>query len=421
MALSGRGRFDRSFVIRMIRDFFFALVAVTLIEMAVRLGLVYYAFETKDRQVTEAAAEQLASDLKDIMLNQGGPVAARTIFPTWQRIYQELGLEIALIPSPVTMASISKTVGFTPKGIPPAWSEGRHHEVVRTLQAEPFCISCHIDAQPGDALGTVVVRNYRAAHMKTWWAEVNVLSLIWMVNIIANTLVLFVLLRVRMEPLLGLRALVAALAKGKLDLTYRAQVKSEDEFGELAADLNHFLDRIAHVTEDLDHVLLRMVAAKHRLDQVSTQMTEHFDAIHVETQRALQWTFRLQEERTLLAGKITETVELIDLLLAMLPGGAVQASFRDRAEDILHRLQGFLRQAQESDEAPRSAEALMALSEHVHALSHFLESMSLLQERMEVIAENGQTLLARLARTTPDADLSHAPGEPAIPARRGAG
>ncbi len=402
MKKNADGRFDRSFVIRMLREFFFVLVAVALMEMTVRLGLVFYEFETKDEQATAAAAERLASNLKDVMLNAGGPVAGRTIYPTWRQNFEDLGMEVALIPAHVTRTSIEKTYGFTPKGIPPSWSEGRHHEARVALKAEPFCIGCHVDARPGDVLGEVVVRTYRSARMRSWWDEVGVLSIVSMADIIASTLVLFFLLRARMEPLLALRAMLANLARGKLDLSYRAEIRSEDEFGALASDLNHFLDRITHVIEDLDHVLSRMIAAKHRIDQVSRQMTEHFDRIHDQTQKAVRQAYAQREAHAVLARKLTEAVEIIDVILATLEllreEGAIPATYQARIADLRARFAA----AAVGTKPPalpevHAMDVLLDLSRRVHASSHFLESMASLQERMEVIAETGHVLLSRLS------------------------
>lgn len=58
-----------------------------------------------------------------------------------------------------------------------------------------------------------------------------------------------------MAPLLTLRSTVSSLAGGMMDLSPRAEVNSADEFGELARDLNHFLDRIGVVVHDLDRIL----------------------------------------------------------------------------------------------------------------------------------------------------------------------
>ena len=93
-----------------------------------------------------------------------------------------------------------------------------------------------------------------------WWQEVRLTAGALSLKILAHTIVLLLLLKVRMEPLLSLRTTVAALAKGVMDLSPRASVKTEDEFGELAQDLNHFLDRISLIVHDLDKILSEVVA-----------------------------------------------------------------------------------------------------------------------------------------------------------------
>jgi len=408
----------------MIRDFFIALIAVTVLEMVVRLGIVYYKFETKDERITESVAERLASDLKDVMLNAGGPVAGRTIYPTWQRNFRDLGLEIALIPSHVTKTSIPKTYNFEPKGIPPNWSKGRHHEATMALHAEPFCVTCHIDAQPGDELGRVVVRSYLSARMKAWWEEVSVLSIVGMVNIIVHTMLLFVLLKARMEPLLELRSQVAALARGRFNLGYRAAVRSDDEFGALAADLNHFLDRITHLIEDLDQVLTRMIAAKHRVDQVCEQINDNYAEIRDRTQQVVKQALDLRESRAIMAQEVAETVELMDLLGVTLhrlgANGALPEDFSQRVGQVLLRLKATARAAQsQSPDKPLKTDALLELSHHVNESSHFLKSMALLQERMEVIAETGQTLLTRLTGQAARAAEREAEVEPIVAGTEG--
>ncbi|MEE8250611.1 MAG: hypothetical protein V3R24_02630, partial [Gemmatimonadales bacterium] len=74
------GRFDQSFVIRMIRDFLIALTIIIVLELGGRLFLAMWSFQQRDREKTELAATRLASDVRQIMLNRGGPVAARTVY-----------------------------------------------------------------------------------------------------------------------------------------------------------------------------------------------------------------------------------------------------------------------------------------------------------------------------------------------------
>jgi methyl-accepting chemotaxis protein len=129
--------------------------------MGVRYAAMTYEFKTTEKERINRAAQQLPDDVKAIMLNSGGPVAAQTVYPILDRNYQGLGLAIAVVPSPVTVDSIQQTFQF--------------------------------------------------------------------------------------KPLLSLRSTTAALAKGVMNLSPRATVKSTDEFGELAADLNHFLDRVKRI------------------------------------------------------------------------------------------------------------------------------------------------------------------------------
>jgi hypothetical protein len=115
--------------------------------------------------------------VKDIMLNRGGPVAARTVYPIIRRHSRQAELEIAIVPSPATIESIERRFGFTPRGIKPDWSEGSHHEAKVDLVADPFCIGCHVTAEPGSVLGHVAVRSYRSHRMsKEESVDAHVLS-----------------------------------------------------------------------------------------------------------------------------------------------------------------------------------------------------------------------------------------------------
>lgn len=153
-------RLDQSFIIKMIRDFFLVLLALVFVELGIRFAVMAFEFDHQQVELTEHAAQQLASDLKSIMLNSGGPVAARAVFPIIKRNYRKRGLEIAITPSVATILSVEDRYGFTPEGIVQTWPEGRHLEKSVELRAEKFCVSCHIHARVGDVLGTVVVRNY---------------------------------------------------------------------------------------------------------------------------------------------------------------------------------------------------------------------------------------------------------------------
>ena len=75
------GRFDKSFLIHMIRDFFIILVIVTVLEFSLKAALVYYNYVANGEDEAQVVAEDLADNVRSIMRNEGGPVAARTMYP----------------------------------------------------------------------------------------------------------------------------------------------------------------------------------------------------------------------------------------------------------------------------------------------------------------------------------------------------
>lgn len=389
-------RFDDSFLSHMVRDFFFVLLAVIIAELGLRFAMVWYDFHHESKRATERAAEQLAADVKSIMLNSGGPVAARTVYPILKNNFNELGYAIAIEPSALTVAAIDKLFSFKARGIAADWPEGQHHEARVALVAEQFCTSCHLGATPGDVLGTVIVRSYLTTHLSHWWAEVQLASLLGMGKIILHTVVLFFLLKIRMEPLLSLRAMISLLAKGASDLSHRAAVKSHDEFGELARDLNLFLDRIDHVVEDLGSILTRIGALNQRLNQVHTQMLDeyHLAASHVQS------CIKQHLDR----GDSSPWLNAMSLTLATLQSMAaekalpepVQRRLADCLDDLQPIVQNARREARDGTGNP-----LVTLAERFHSFSHFMREMAVLEEKMAEIAGEGRTLLERLRSTEP--------------------
>ncbi|WP_290648596.1 methyl-accepting chemotaxis protein [Aquisalimonas sp.] len=250
------GQFDKSFVIRTLRDFCLTTLAILLLVLGMSYVLTQMRFQDDGQAETRYAAERLADDVRSIMLNEGGPVAARTVYPILHRNHESQGLHIAILPSQVTVTSIRKRFDKEAKGLPPEWpDDGRFHEHTVHLSAEPPCIRCHMDAQVGDDLGHVTVRNYASTFMERWWQDLRIDAFTGLFNITISAVVVFILLRARMEPLLSLRAVVSRLAKGEMRLSRRAPVKSEDEFGELAFDLNQLLTRICDIVDELEQAL----------------------------------------------------------------------------------------------------------------------------------------------------------------------
>lgn len=58
--------------------------------MGIRYSTVIYEFEHHDRQMVDLAAKQITADVKSIMLNSGGPIAARTVHPILKQNFDDL-------------------------------------------------------------------------------------------------------------------------------------------------------------------------------------------------------------------------------------------------------------------------------------------------------------------------------------------
>lgn len=378
------GRFEQSFVYHMIRDFFLLLVAVAAVEVAIRYGSLLYNFRTAEPTRVNRAAEQLANDVRSIMLNSGGPLAAQTVYPILNRNYGDLGLLIAVEPSEVTVESMRQTFKMDPKGLQAVWPQGAHQQAQVVLKAEQFCLNCHVKAQVGDVLGTVSVRSYLESKETVWWQDVRVTAGALSVKILAHTIVLLLLLKVRMQPLLSLRGTVGSLAKGVMDLSPRAIVKTEDEFGELAGDLNHFLDRIALVVHDLDRILSEVLTVGDRLGSTNRRLERQLDALREDALRALAEGAQRGLDTRIAAAR---EAGAFDVLANQAEGGAnALAALRTRFDALLRTL----------EQAAPAVLVADAQRDGYLAFAESLREMAVLETQMQAVAESGQRVLQRL-------------------------
>ena len=400
------GRFDQSFLIHMIKDFFVILVIVSILEFALKAALVYYDFEVNGEADATMAAGEIAENVRSIMLNEGGPVAARTLYPILQKNWTERGYDIAIVPSEATRESIREIFDYDPEGIPraEAQDEGRMALAGVEIRAEEFCLSCHIGAEQGDVLGVVEVRSELSAQFAAWWREVQLGLGLALGKIVLHSVLLFLLLRSRLEPLLRLRAVVSNLARAFGGLDQRADIRSADEFGALARDLNLFLNRVERLVGELDQVLRNVVRVNDDILTLQGDLRTRVDEV-VKGARGL-------ERRALLGAKreprlsndwfeaVRGAVQALDARLSDVPEDE-----RARAGDLLETMRAVVTHA-EAQIASNEAlyEDLVTLGEQTEGFQHAMEQMIRLEERMNVIVETGGILVRRLrANATPEA------------------
>ena len=391
-------RFDESFLIRTIRDFFLALVVVIVLELGFRFLLVLYDYYVMEKRETELAAERLAASVKSIMLNAGGPVAARTVYPILEKNLSDLGFEVAVVPSGMTVSSIEAVFDFSPRGIMPNWSEGAHHEAKVELQAEEYCRECHVEAAIGDVLGHVAVRKTLHRHLEHWFHEVQVAGTVGMVNILLHTVVLYLLLKARMGPVLALRDAVGTLAKAGAGLSVRADVMSRDEFGQLAHDVNHFIERVAQITEDLLRVLASLQDLNERLNQLRADLEAMAQDLHGKVDEATKLALRDGANIGIVTREWEQTVDAISALLAELSaqGGLPQETLA-RLRDTIGSWREVVTQTRATGVRREAVTgSLVELSGDLGEVSRLIGDMAVLEERMTAVAREGQTLLKRL-------------------------
>jgi hypothetical protein len=386
------GGFDRSFLIVMIRDFFVILVIVTAAEFALKAGMVVWKFQSDGPAAARAQAETVADNVRAIMLNEGGPVAARALYPIIQQNLSDLGWTAAIEPSPVTVDSIEESFGFRPRGaVVENWPEGRHNEGRVELRAEAFCQTCHVRAEIGEVLGVVTVRRYLSDELAAWRESVQLTGMLSVGKIVLHSILLFLLLRARMAPLMRLREVVGGLSRAFGGLDARVRVASADEFGALSRDLNLFLDRIQRIVGELDSVLRRVVSVNDDIMRLQTDLRDRLDGFAAGVRRV---------ERRAMIGARREPMLSTEWFEAMRAAieGARTAGVND-PQALAERLAAVV------DHAERQVETNMALFEQLAELGEESEvfrrdlaEMTRLEERMRGVIESGAALLARLQR-----------------------
>jgi HAMP domain-containing protein len=388
------GRFDQSFLIHMIRDFFVILIAVTVLEFTLKAALVYYSFRVSGPERTQEVAEGIADNVRSIMRNEGGPVAARTVYPILERNWNDLGYRIAITPAPVTIRSIEEGFEFTPEGIPQRdWPDATHNLGHVAVTAEPFCLACHTEADVGDVLGEVTVRRDLSTDFTQWAEDMRLTGLLSLGKIVLHSFLLFLILRARLEPLLGLRAVVSNLARAYGGLTHRAEIRTADEFGVLARDLNLFLDRVCRLMEELDEVLARVVAVNADIVKIQSDLRDRIDS--------LTGRIRRLERSAMLSAKAEPRLSQVWFDAARRAVADLEARRSDAGEGDIGSLVEDLRAVVTNAEAQiETSERVFAdlgeLGDESEKLKRAMAEMIRLEERMQGIVETGSVLVQRI-------------------------
>ncbi|MEO1139525.1 MAG: HAMP domain-containing protein [Pseudomonadota bacterium] len=398
------GRFDKSFLIHMIRDFFVILVIVTVVEFSLKAALVYYNYVANGTEDAAIVAEDLAENVRSIMRNEGGPVAARTMYPILETNWSDLGYVIAIEPADVTVESIEDGFGFTPRGIPAEnWPDGNYRDFQISIVAEEFCLACHTQANVGDTLGTVTVRNYLSRDFALWFQDVRLTAVLSAGKIVVHSFLLFLILRARLEPLMELRSVVSKLARAYGKLDHRAEIRTSDEFGVLARDLNLFLDRISVIVSELDAVLAKVVSANDNIIGIQSDLRASIDRV-VSDVRHLERDAMLSAKRE--PRLSNEWFTAVRGQIADLDGAVSQHGASTSAADLLEALRQVVSDAEAKMASSEAVFRKLAdIGDQSETLKDSMLEMTRLEERLQGIIETCGGLVRRLRPET------KAPGE----------
>lgn len=201
-----------------------------------------------------------------------------------------------------------------------------------------------------------------------------------------------------MEPLLQLKAVIAKLAKSGTDLSYRADVKSNDEFGALADDFNHLLDRVCHIIDDLSSSLEKIDSVYLRLNKIGQQMEDRIKGVSERLGQGTRLLLGIGDETARLNQQGFEELEnalmsLFELVSSSNMKPAVEKQVRVVIDDFRNVA---VRASKIIDTGGQLIGVLADTSGQISDFSHFLEEMAVLEERMHGIAESGQLLIKRL-------------------------
>ncbi|MDD5053417.1 MAG: methyl-accepting chemotaxis protein [Sulfuricurvum sp.] len=173
--------------------------------------------------------------------------------------------------------------------------DGHTMKILSPLIATDECMMCHTNAKVGDVLG-VMDLEYSLEDLEK---DISVMTtktvLTMIIGAIFTILILMMILRrIIGTPLNELLQRVKDLSGGEGDLTARLSVNSEDELGEIAKNINLFIEKIRQVVETV-------LATASESQKIASVLSAH--AISLQSSTITQST-KVEESK-----KLTELVE----------------------------------------------------------------------------------------------------------------
>ena len=191
---------------------------------------------------------------------------------------------------------------------------------------------------------------------------------------------------------------VANLSKPGADLSHRAHLNSEDEFSELARDLNSFLDRLCYILKDLEHVLQKVATLNTRLSQINSQIQTKYETTKKSSQDISVQMFRANARVPLLSNEWKTSMELtLSALQTKLSSSPIPQEIEGKMSEVWQQFDDAVSQFESmQQDYIQAGQGLTQITGEMQDFSHHISEMGILKEKMQNIAEMGQNLIHRL-------------------------
>ncbi len=172
---------------------------------------------------------------------------------------------------------------------------GHALKILSPLVATQECMACHTNAKVGDVLG-VMDLEYSLADLENDISKMMTKTVLTMIAGAIFTIIFLMLIlrRIIGTPLKELLERVKDLAGGEGDLTSRVSVNSKDELGEIASNINLFIEKI-------QQVIVTVLATASDSKEIASVLSKHATALQSST---VTQSIKVDESK-----KLTELVE----------------------------------------------------------------------------------------------------------------
>ena len=264
-------------------------------------------------------------------------------------------------------------------------TQGHHTlRLIRPMQAEKRCLSCHYNAQVGDVLGAMDLTLSMDENDRDI-AKTNttlLLSLLGGMLVFVAIMALFFIKEI-LKPLAELQEKIRSLVSGDKDLTKRLRAQKGNEFGHAAWEVNEFISIIQDTVNEVKQQGDRNI-------EVAKQIHQESDIIKAATQNSKALIDQASEKGLNIKTLLTQTMQT-----ALQTQKTIQEADAElqNAKDSLEQLSNEVSYFVESESA--LAEELQHLKSEADTIKGVLDTIKDIAEQTNLLALNAAIEAAR--------------------------